>query len=159
MSARMIGRMTRRALLPIVLAAGVCAVAPSVAGASPAGSAAAAGWSKDATAICKKYGKQIDAIPEPQSLSEAATSTMKIHDIAAKQTSEIAKLARPAKTAKAIGELIGYWEQQLGVVKDMANAMKKADEKAVTALMTKGDGIDKKVTTLGKKLGVSECVN
>lgn len=155
----MIGCMTRRALLPIVLAAGVCAVAPTVAGAASAGTAAAASWSKDANAICKKYGKQIDAIPEPQSYEEAAASTLKIYGIAKKQTAEIGKLAKPSKDARSIDELLGYWKQQLAVVKDMAAAMKKADEKAVAAIMAKGDAIDEKVNALGKKLGIPECVN
>lgn len=156
---RMIGRMTRRALLPILLAAGACAVAPSVAGAAAGSHSAAASWSKDATAICKRYGKQIDALPEPKTLDEAAASTLKILDLATRQTNEIAKLSKPAKDAKTIDELLGYWRQQLGVVKDMAAAMKKADQAAVSSLMAKGDGIDKKVTALGKKLGVNDCVN
>lgn len=150
--------MTLRAALSLAVVAGALAVAvPSAALA--ASSAANATWAGSATAICKRYGAEVNKVKDPTTMLEAATSTQAVYDLALKQTREIEKLSRPAKDAASIATLVGLWNQQLGVVKQMVGAFRAKNEALVKTLVAKGTAVDTKVKALGKKLGVVACVS
>lgn len=148
--------MTLRAALSLAVVAGALAAAvPTAALAAP--NASSATWAGAATSICKRYGAEVDKVKEPKTMLEAADSTQAVYVIASKQTREIAKLERPAATAADIAKLIGLWNQQLGVVKQMVTAFRTQNEGLAKTLIAKGTAIDTQVKALGKKLGVSAC--
>ncbi len=150
--------MTLRAALSLAVVAGALAAALPTA-ALAASSASSATWAGSAKAICKRYGAEVNKVKEPTTMVEAADSTQAVFAIATKQTREIAKLPRPAKTAADIATLITLWEQQLGVVKQMVTAYRTQDEALAEKLVAKGTAVDVKVKALGKKLGVTTCVS
>ena len=77
--------------------------------------------------------------------------------IGKRQTSDLAKLKRPAGDAKAIAQLIGYYEQQADIVESLIDALEGGDEARAKKLLEQGDEPDDKADSLVAKLGARRC--
>ena len=66
-------------------------------------------------------------------------------------------MKRPAGDAKAIAQLIGYYEQQVGIVESRIDALEDGDGARAKNLIEQGDEPDDKADSLVKKLGAGRC--
>jgi hypothetical protein len=148
--------MTRRAVLPVVVAA-LGALAATAPLASAAGSAVPSAWAAGANAICTKAQKGIPKVSRTASIEEMTKSTQKVLDIVIRQSGELAKLPRPSRDAASIVRLLGYYTQQIAALRGMVAALKKGDQKAWEAQVAKGDAVNTKAITLSRKLGATRC--
>ena len=142
--------MTRLTLTSLVAVGALAFAAPSFA-ASPSE------WAKSADKICAKANAEIEKIAEPTSAKTLIAGTEKVLEIGKRQTSDLAKLKRPSGDASAIAKLIGYYEQQAGVVRSLIDAVKREDKAKLQKLVEQGDELDDKADSLVKKLGAKRC--
>ena len=56
-----------------------------------------------------------------------------------------------------IAKLIGYYKQQLGVLRNLLAALKADDQAKAEKIIAQGDAIEGKINATAKKLGASEC--
>lgn len=144
--------MTRRALLPLALACGALALA------APAQSATApSAWAKAANAVCKNGSAEIDKIKDPETMDQLIAGTQKVLAIATRTTAGIARLPRPAADKVAIGQLVSYYNQQLGVLRNLIAALKANDEVKGEKIIAQGDALESKISALARRLGAGEC--
>ena len=147
--------MTRRAVLPIAAAVAALALA------APSLAAGPSAWAKSADSICKKYEKKIGEISEPKSLKEAIADNEKFLGFRTAQTKEIAKLSRPAADKADIAKLLGYYDQEIDVVKRLIAALKTNDErkneKKMSSIIVEGASIANKRKSIAKQLGAVGC--
>ena len=73
--------------------------------------------------------------------------------IGKRRSSELAKLKRPSGDAAAIGKLLGYFEQQVAMVKSLIDAVKRDDTERMRKVMAHGSSLNDSAVTLAKKLG------
>lgn len=144
--------MTRLAITSLVAVGALALAAPSFA-ASPSE------WAKSADKICAKANADVAKLPQPTSTKSLIASTEKFLEIGKRQTSDIAKLKRPAADAAAIAKLVGYYEKQVGVVKGLLDALKHNDLTKAQKLITQGDALDASAKSLVKKLGAKTCAS
>jgi len=125
--------------------------------AAPSLAASPSEWAKSADKICARANAEIDKIPQPTSTKTLVAGSEKILEIGKRQTSDLAKLRRPSGDASAIAKLIGYYEQQVGIVKGLIDALKHDDKAKVQKLIGQGDELDDKADSLVTKLGAKKC--
>ena len=134
-------------------------VVAALALAAPSFAASTSDWAKSADKICARANADIDKLPQPTSVKSLIASTEKFLEIGKRQTSDLAKLKRPSGDAAAIAKLVGYYEQQVGVVKSLIDALKHGDQAKTQKLITQGDALDASAKSLAKKLGAKTCAS
>ena len=144
--------MTRSAITSLIVVAALALAAPSFA-------ASTSDWSKAADKICAKAHAEIAKLPQPTSAKSLIASTEKFMEIGKRQTSDLAKLKRPSGDASSIAKLIGYYEQQMGIVKSLIDAIKREDQAKMKKLIDQGDEFDDKAGSLVTKLGAKKCAS
>ena len=144
--------MTRPTITSLIVVAALAFAAPSFA-------ASTSDWAKSADKICAKANADVEKLPRPTSVKSLIASTEKFLEIGKRQTSDLAKLKRPSGDAAAIKKLLGYYEQQAGVVKSLIDALKHEDKAKVQKLIDKGDEYDDKAGSLATKLGAKTCAS
>ena len=144
--------MTRRALLPLVLACGALAFAAPALSATPT-----TAWAKSANALCKSASAEIDQIKDPETMADLIKGTQKVLAIASRTTTAMTKLPRPAAQRTDIAKLIGYYNQQLGVLRNLIAALKANDQAKGEKIIAQGDVLEDKINATAKKLGASDC--
>jgi len=140
-----------RLIITSLVAVGALALAAPTFAASPSE------WAKSADKICAKAKSDIDKIAKPTSTKELISSSEKIMKIGKSQTKDLKKLKRPSGDAAAIEKLIGYYEQQVDVVKDLIDAVKHEDKSKLEKTIKKGDELNKSAESLATKLGAKKC--
>ena len=142
--------MIRTAIAPLLAVGALTFAAPSFA-------AAASDWSKSADRICARTSADIDRIPEPNSTKTLISASEKILELGKRQTSDLAKLKRPPGDAATIAQLVGVYEQQIGVVKALIAALRRDDQVKVKAALAQGNALESKTKALATKLGAKKC--
>jgi hypothetical protein len=145
--------MTTRAALSVVIAVAVAALVLTASSFAASPSA----WAKSADAICAKHNKEVDKIPAPKTLEQLATSTEKLLAIGIREMNDIAALDRPAADKANIAKLLGYYGQQVAIVKRLIAAVKASDQKKMNAVVAEGNALDAKLKAVEKKLGAVGC--
>ena len=142
--------MTRLLITSLVAVGALALAAPSFA-ASPSE------WVKSADKICARTNAEIAKIPQPTSTKTLIASSGTFLAIGKRQTGDLAKLKRPSGDAAAIAKLIGYYEQQVGVVTGLIAALQQDDKAKVQKLVAQGGALDATAKSLVKKLGAKNC--
>ena len=125
--------------------------------AAPSFAASASDWSKAADRICARTNADIDRIPEPDSTKTLIAATEKILALGARQTSDLAKLKRPSGDATTIAQLVGIYEQQIGIIKTLIAALRRDDQVKAEAVVAQGNALESKAMALARKLGAKKC--
>ena len=148
--------MTRRALLPIVLAVGaLLAAAPSVAGAATAASPSE--WAKSANAICTRTQRLVAGVPRPMTQQEETRAFSTILGYIRQQNDGLRKLPRPKQTASDIATLMRLFDKQAGLIGGVIAGMQSGNASAIEASRREGNALNPKVLALTKKLGANDC--
>ena len=147
--------MTRPAILSLLAVVG--AAAGSLALAAPSFAGLASDWSKSADAICVRYHKEAVRIAQPTSSKSLITASQALAAIEQRKTRDLAKLRRPAGEAAAIGKLIGFFEQQVVMLRNLIDAVKRDDGARIKEVMAEGSAQNESAVRLAKKLGAVKC--
>lgn len=148
--------MIRRALLPIVLAAGaLLAAAPSVAGAAAAASPSE--WAKSANAICLKAQGLVAKVPQPTTSQEEIAAFSTILGYIRQQNDGLRKLPRPKQSASDIATLLSLYDKQAGFIGGIIAGMQSGNASGIEAARRQGNALNPKVLALAKKLGAKYC--
>ena len=148
--------MTRRALLPIVLAVGaLLAAAPSGAGAAAAASPSE--WAKSANAICTKTQGLVARVPRPTTVQEETKAFVTILGYIRQQNDGLRKLPRPKQTASDIVTLMSLFDKQAGLIGGIITGMQSGNPSVIEASRRMGNALNPKVLALTKKLGAKDC--
>lgn len=145
--------MTRPAIVSLLAVAAVGALAF----AAPACTASPSAWARSADAICVRYGKEAAKIAPPTSSKSLIAASGRLAAIEQRRTSELARLKRPPADAAAIARLIGAFEQQVGTLRSLIDAVKHDDGARIKQVMADGSAQNESTVSLAKRLGAAKC--
>ena len=155
----MIPRMTTLAVrsLLVAVAAAVGSLALVASASATALAASPSAWARAADAVCVRYGKEAARIAPPTSSKALDAASERLAAIEQRRAGELAKLKRPAGDSAAIAKLIGAFEEQVAVLRNLIAAVRHDDEARIKQLLADGSRQNEQAVALARKLGAARC--
>jgi hypothetical protein len=110
-----------------------------------------------ANTLCAAFNKQVNAVPTPKTIAEAATSFEKLLPLDRKLVADMKALKPPANEEKAVNQAIALGEDQANRADALIAALKKNDLTKVNALIKEGNTNTAKSKPLFTQIGATEC--
>ena len=126
-------------------------------GSSSGGRLSEAEFVKKADAVCAKYKKKINALPQPSSLSGVAGYAQKAIDLTKQGRAELRALKPPSDLADTNAKWLANLDQTLVLAGELRDAAKQKDLAKVRTLAERGNRLDKQGNRLAAQMGMKAC--
>jgi hypothetical protein len=112
---------------------------------------------QQADAICKQYEDKINALGSPNSLAELGNFVDKAVPIIEEGNEKLGALQPPEELADDWERAMDLQDQNLGVAKDLQQAIRDQDTPKVQELLAKLDETDAQSNQIARNMGLEEC--
>jgi hypothetical protein len=112
---------------------------------------------QQADAICKQYEEKINALGSPNSLADLGDFVDKAVPIIEEGNDKLAALQPPEELADDWNRAMDLQDQNLGVAKDLQQAIHEKDATKVQELLAKLDETDAQSNQIARNMGLEEC--
>ena len=112
---------------------------------------------KQADAICAKYEKRLDALPEPQDLKGLQTLVDKGLPIAREGNAELKELKPPEDLEAKDEEWHKRNDRNLKLIEDLGKAADAGDEEKIQSLASEADRNETEADGLASEIGLKDC--
>ena len=118
-------------------------------------------YREQGNAICSKYERQIDAVPEPRgdTAQEIVDYVDKVEPLAEKQVDEVRELKPPEDDQATHDEMIREAERTLDAIRDLRRAADANDPAAAREAIEQGESAGDNADALAKQLGLDACAD
>ena len=112
---------------------------------------------QQADAICKQYEDRIDALGNPRSLADLGDFVERAVPIIEEGNGKLRALQPPEELADDWSRAMELQDQNLGVAKDLEQAIQDKDTPKVQELLAKLDATDAQSNRIARSMGLEEC--
>lgn len=144
--------MTTRMLLPLALTGAL--IAGCGGGKDPLSKEE---FAKQGNALCDKYEKKVEAIPQPKTAKDVQTYVDKIKPLVSDITDEFRAIEPPEDFAADFDKYIDQTTESAKLVDDLAAAAKAKDLKKLQAVQKEAVQKEEATDSLARKLGLTKC--
>ena len=118
-------------------------------------------YQEKGNAICSKYERQIDAVPEPSggSAQDIVQYVTKVEPLAQKQVDEIRELEPPEDDQETHDEMIREAERTLDAIRDLGKAAEANDPASAREAVEQGESAGDNADALAEQLGLDACAD
>lgn len=110
-----------------------------------------------ADAICEKYGKQLDALPEPQTVAEVAGVAERALPIARKGVDELRRLEPPEELESKVDDWLARDAKNVQAIENLRDAAKDGDPAKIRSIVAESAANEKKADALAREIGLAKC--
>ena len=108
-------------------------------------------------AICEKYDKKLEALPEPQSVDDLVEYTDKGKGIVEDGVAELKELQPPEDLEAKYDEWLAYGDKAVRAFERLNAAAKKGDEAEIESIATDAQADEAKSNALAREIGFKKC--
>jgi hypothetical protein len=112
---------------------------------------------QQADAICRQYEDKINALGSPSSLADLGDFVDKVVPIIEEGNDKLAGLQPPEELAGDWNRAMDLQDQNLGVAKDLQEAIHDRDPTKVQELLSKLEETDAQSNQIARNMGLEEC--
>jgi hypothetical protein len=112
---------------------------------------------QQADAICRQYEDKINALGSPSSLADLGDFVDKVVPIIEEGNDKLAGLQPPEELAGDWNRAMDLQDQNLGVAKDLQEAIHDRDTTKVQELLSKLEETDAQSNQIARNMGLEEC--
>jgi hypothetical protein len=112
---------------------------------------------QQADAICKQYEDRIDALGNPRSLADLGDFVARAVPIIEEGNGKLAALQPPEELADDWSRAMELQDQNLGVAKELEQAIQDKDRAKVQELLATLDETDAQSNRIARNMGLEEC--
>lgn len=117
-------------------------------------------YQREGNAICSKYDRQIDAIPEPEESAESVVAYVnKVIPLVEDQIDEMRELKPPEEDQEAHDEMLREAERIVEAARDLRAAAEDNDQTAARQAIEAGDSASDNADSIAEDLGLDACVD
>ena len=117
-------------------------------------------YQEQGNAICSKYERQIDAVPEPRDNPESVVAYVdKVVPLAEKQVAEMRDLKPPENDQDAHDEMLREAERVVTAARRLGTAAENKDQAAAQRALSDGESASENADAIAKDLGLDACVD
>jgi hypothetical protein len=110
-----------------------------------------------ADAICQRAHAQLQALPDPTSLEQAARLARRGVEIGEAELEQLRGLRPGEEIAAQVDRAYGLLDQQLDLERRLADAAEAGDEAAANEIIAKGDLLEAEAGGLSRRIGLQVC--
>ena len=112
---------------------------------------------RQADSICRQYEDKIKALESPSSVNELGGYVDQVIPIIEEGNDKLADLQPPAELADDWDRAMELQDQNLGVAKDLQQAIRDQDTAKVQELIQTLDETDAKSNEIARSIGLEDC--
>jgi hypothetical protein len=112
---------------------------------------------QQADSICRQYEDKVKALGSPSSLDELGDYVDQVIPIIEEGNGKLDDLQPPAELADDWGRAMKLQDQNLGVAKDLQQAIRDQDPAKVQELIQRLDETDAKSNEIARGIGLEDC--
>ena len=147
----------RRGVAPLAAALTLSLAACGGGGADEAQPLTADQFRQQADAICKQYEGKISALGSPDSLADLGDLVDKVVPIIEEGNQKLAALQPPAELTDDWSRAMALQKENLGVAKDLQQAIHDQDVAKAQELLSKLDETDTRSNQIARNIGLEDC--
>lgn len=112
---------------------------------------------KQADAVCAKYEKRLDALPEPESTEDLKAVIDEGLPIAREGTEELKALEPPEELEADVDEWHERNDKNLELIEDLGAAAEEDDEERIQELAAEADRNEQEADRIAAEIGLDNC--
>ncbi len=112
---------------------------------------------KQADAICAKYEKRLDALPEPKNVEDLQRLVAEGLPIAREGINELKKLKPPEDLEAKVNQWHERNEANLDKIEELVQAAEQGDEQKIQTLAAEADENEQEADRLAREIGLDDC--
>jgi hypothetical protein len=114
---------------------------------------------RQADAICAKFERELDALPEPKTIEEVGRLADQAKPIAKEGQAALKRLRPPLDLEEDVDAWLERNQQNVDAIDDLRAAADDADEAAARAVSQRAVENERKADALAKRIGLVDCAS
>lgn len=114
-------------------------------------------FQSQANAICEKYQKQLDALPQPQSIDDLPDAVSQALTLIDRQIEEIGNLNPPEEFQEDFDAMMEQADKTRDAANDLSEAAKDQDQQGIQDAIEQGQTASQEADNFASNLGLDAC--
>jgi hypothetical protein len=108
--------------------------------------------------VCERHGRELDALPAPQSSQQLLTYVDGLTRLSRAQVADLRALEPPADDAAGYRRMLEQMQATVGLYPGLRNAVRSGIPSAIESVLERANSSNQRAAEAAIELGADECV-